>query len=78
MREAVLLPQWGMGMTEGEVLEWLKEPGDQVVEDESIAVVDAAKVETELGAPYSGTLVEIVVPSGTIIEVGTVLAWIET
>lgn len=78
MREAVRLPQWGMGMTEGELLEWLKQPGDQVVEDEPIALVEAAKVETELEAPYSGTLVEIVVPAGTTIPVGEVLAWIET
>lgn len=78
MNEAVRLPQWGMGMTEGELVEWLKAPGDQVVEDEPIALVEAAKVEAELEAPYSGTLVEVIVPAGTTVAVGTVLAWIDT
>lgn len=77
MREAVRLPQWGMGMSEGAILEWLKAPGDAVTEDEPIALVEAAKIETELEAPYSGTLTEIVVQAGETVAVGTVLAWID-
>jgi pyruvate/2-oxoglutarate dehydrogenase complex dihydrolipoamide acyltransferase (E2) component len=77
MREAVRLPQWGMGMSEGAILEWFKAPGDTVAEDEPIALVEAAKIETELEAPYTGTLTEIVVQAGETVAVGTVLAWID-
>jgi pyruvate/2-oxoglutarate dehydrogenase complex dihydrolipoamide acyltransferase (E2) component len=48
-----------------------------VAEDEPIALVEAAKIETELEAPYSGTLTEIVVQAGETVAVGTVLAWID-
>ena len=77
MREAVRLPQWGMGMSEAAIIEWLKAPGDAVTEDEPIALVEAAKIETELEAPYTGTLSEIVVAAGETVDVGTVLAWID-
>ena len=77
MREAVLLPQYGMGMTECQLIEWLKQPGDAVTEDQPIAVVEAAKVEAELVAPYTGTLVEIVAEPGQIVDVGEVVAWLE-
>ncbi len=78
MRREVRLPQYGMGMTEGTILEWLKQPGDEITEDDPIANVEAAKVETELEAPYTGTLLEIVVGDGETIDVGTVVAWMET
>ena len=38
-RIEVLLPQWGMGMSEGAIVEWLKSVGDRVVEDEPLAEV---------------------------------------
>jgi pyruvate/2-oxoglutarate dehydrogenase complex dihydrolipoamide acyltransferase (E2) component len=37
MKVEVLLPQWGMGMSEGTVTTWLKKVGDRVTEDEPIA-----------------------------------------
>ena len=61
MRVEVLLPQWGMGMSEGVISLWLKQVGDQVKEDEPIAQVEAEKVEEELTAPATGTLTEILV-----------------
>ncbi|HET9826985.1 MAG TPA: biotin/lipoyl-containing protein [Nocardioidaceae bacterium] len=74
----VLLPQWGMGMNEGTITSWLKSVGDTVAEDESLAEVEAEKVEETLEAPASGTLAEIVVPEGETVEVRTVVAYIET
>lgn len=78
MREAIRLPQFGMGMMDAEMVEWFKEPGDVVAEGEPICLIDAAKVETELEAPYSGVLAEIVVAAGMSADVGDVLGWIET
>jgi len=73
----VLLPQWGMGMSEGTITSWLKAVGDQVTEDEPLAEVEAEKVEETLESPATGTLVEIRVPVGETVEVRTVVAIIE-
>jgi pyruvate/2-oxoglutarate dehydrogenase complex dihydrolipoamide acyltransferase (E2) component len=74
----VLLPQWGMGMSEGTITTWLKAVGDTVAEDEALAEVEAEKVEETLESPATGTLTEIVVPEGETVEVRTVVAYIET
>lgn len=74
----VLLPQWGMGMSEGTITSWLKGVGDTVAEDEALAEVEAEKVEETLESPASGTLAEIVVSEGETVEVRTVVAYIET
>ncbi|TDL40148.1 lipoyl domain-containing protein [Kocuria rosea] len=74
----VLLPQWGMGMSEGTITTWLKNVGDSVTEDEPLAEVEAEKVEETLEAPATGTLAEIVVPEGETVEVRTLVAYIET
>ncbi|MGN6782992.1 MAG: lipoyl domain-containing protein [Marmoricola sp.] len=74
----VLLPQWGMGMSEGTITTWLKSVGDTVAEDDPLAEVEAEKVEETLEAPASGTLVEILIPEGETVEVRTPVAVIET
>lgn len=78
MRVEVLLPQWGMGMSEGTVVGWLKNVGDQVQEGELIAEIEAEKATQELEAPATGVLSEILVPEGQEAQVRTVLAIIET
>ena len=77
-RVDVLLPQWGMGMSEGAIVEWLKKVGDHVDEDEPLAEVEAEKVEETLESPATGTLIEILVEEGASVEVRTILAVIET
>ena len=74
----VLLPQWGMGMSEGTITSWLKGVGDTVEEDEALAEVEAEKVEETLESPAAGTITEIVVPEGETVEVRTIVARIET
>jgi pyruvate/2-oxoglutarate dehydrogenase complex dihydrolipoamide acyltransferase (E2) component len=76
-RVEVLLPQWGMGMSEGTITSWLKAVGDTVTEDEPLAEVEAEKVEETLEAPTGGTVVEILVPEGDTVEVRTAVAVIE-
>ena len=73
----VLLPQWGMGMSEGTIIAWLKAVGDRVTEDEPLAEVEAEKVEETLESPATGTLIEIRVPEGETVEVRSVVAIIE-
>lgn len=78
MKVEVLLPQWGMGMSEGTVTEWLKKVGDRVEEDEPLAEIEAEKATQELEAPATGVLSEILVQQGEEAKVRTVLAIIET
>ncbi|MGP9806343.1 biotin/lipoyl-containing protein [Paracoccus sp. NSM] len=78
MKVEVLLPQWGMGMSEGTVTGWLKKVGDRVEEDEPLAEIEAEKATQELESPASGTLTEILVPEGQEAKVRTVIAIIET
>ncbi|WP_111765794.1 lipoyl domain-containing protein [Nakamurella deserti] len=77
-RVEVLLPQWGMGMSEGVITAWLRGVGDEVTEDEALAEVEAEKVEETLESPAAGTIVEILVPEGETVEVRTPVAVIET
>jgi pyruvate/2-oxoglutarate dehydrogenase complex dihydrolipoamide acyltransferase (E2) component len=74
----VRLPQWGMGMIEGTIVEWKRNVGDQVTKGEPLAEVEAAKVTTDLECPDTGVLTEILVQPGTTVEVYTPLAVIET
>jgi pyruvate dehydrogenase E2 component (dihydrolipoamide acetyltransferase) len=70
----VRLPQAGMGMTDGTVLDWLKQVGDEVSEGECIAEVEAAKTTLEIEAPCAGVLARIVTPAGTLVPVREVMA----
>ncbi|MFM6974278.1 MAG: biotin/lipoyl-containing protein [Agromyces sp.] len=77
-RVEVLLPQWGMGMSEGAIVQWHKQVGDHVTEDEPLADVEAEKVEEVLESPATGVITEILVAEGDSVEVRTVVAIIET
>ncbi len=74
----VLLPQFGMGMQEGEIARWAKTVGDQIVEGELLAEVEAAKATVDLPSPATGTLIEILVDEGSTVEVRTPIARIRT
>ena len=76
-RVKVLLPQWGMGMSEGTIVAWLKAVGDMVAEDDPIATVEAEKVEEDLTAPASGRIAEILVEAGTTVPIRSAVAIIE-
>lgn len=65
----VLLPQFGMGMQDGEIVRWLKAVGDQVAAGEPLLEVEAAKTTVEVPSPASGTLTEILVDEGETVDV---------
>jgi pyruvate dehydrogenase E2 component (dihydrolipoamide acetyltransferase) len=70
----VLMPQMGYDMTEGKILKWIKHEGDQVNKGEVIAEIETDKVNIEIEAFASGTLLKIVVPEGKSIPVGQPIA----
>ena len=75
-RLAIRMPKMSMTMTEGEVSEWMVNVGDEVAEGDVVCEVMTDKVDMEVESSVSGTLVEIVVPSGTV-EVGEPIGWVE-
>jgi 2-oxoglutarate dehydrogenase E2 component (dihydrolipoamide succinyltransferase) len=72
------MPQMGVSVAEGTVVEWKKRVGDWVESDEPIVEISTDKVETEVPAPSSGRVVSIAVEVGATVDVGTVLASIDT
>src|SRR5205085_758086 len=74
----VTMPQMGVSVVEGTVVEWRKRVGDAVAADETICEVSTDKIDTEVPAPVAGRVAEIAVEVGETVAVGTVLARIAT
>src|SRR3954451_8633648 len=72
------MPQMGVSVAEGTVVEWKKRVGDWVEADETVVEISTDKVETEVPAPATGRLSEILVEVGSTVDVGVVLARIDT
>ena len=74
----VLMPQLGETVAEGTVANWHKKVGDTIAVDELLFDVETDKVSMEVPAIAAGVLTKILVPAGTTVDVGTVLAVIES
>jgi 2-oxoglutarate dehydrogenase E2 component (dihydrolipoamide succinyltransferase) len=72
----VLVPLLGEGVEEVTVIKWLKKEGDSVNELEPLLEVNTDKVDTEIPAPASGTVLKILAEEGVPAKVGAVLAFI--
>ncbi|MBX3085087.1 MAG: 2-oxo acid dehydrogenase subunit E2 [Anaerolineae bacterium] len=70
----VIMPQLGESVVEGTVSRWLKQIGDPVTEFEPLLEVSTDKVDTEIPAPATGVVLNILVPEGTTVERGVLLA----
>jgi 2-oxoglutarate dehydrogenase complex dihydrolipoamide succinyltransferase (E2) component len=75
---AVEMPKMGISVSEGTIVEWRKAPGDAVEADETIADVTTDKIDVEIPSPASGTVARLVVEAGNSVEVGTVIAEIDS
>jgi 2-oxoglutarate dehydrogenase dihydrolipoamide succinyltransferase (E2 component) len=76
MPKQVLMPSLGESVEEGTVTKWLKEPGDNIDEYEPLLEVNTDKVDSEIPSPFSGILLEILIPEGATVQAGEPLAWI--
>ncbi|PSQ79018.1 MAG: 2-oxoglutarate dehydrogenase, E2 component, dihydrolipoamide succinyltransferase, partial [Bacteroidetes bacterium QH_6_63_17] len=74
----VEMPKMGESITEGTVIAWHKQPGDEVEQDEILLEIGTDKVDTEVPSPQAGVLTEALVEEGDTVEVGTVIAHLET
>src|SRR5262249_50001032 len=71
------VPSVGESITEVEIGDWLKNPGDSVRQDEPIVVIETEKVTVELPAPASGTLTIMLKHKGEKASVGDVIGYME-
>src|SRR5512145_1916035 len=76
MATKVLVPLLGEGVEEVTVIKWLKKEGDSVNELEPLLEVNTDKVDTEIPAPATGTVLKIMAEEGLPAKVGSVLAFI--
>src|SRR5687768_17875952 len=74
----VPMPQMGESIAEGTVSKWLKKVGDTVQRDEPLLEISTDKVDAEIPSPAAGVLTEIKVQEGTTVEVGSIVATIDT
>ena len=73
MSEIVTMPQLGETVTEGTILRWLVQVGDEVKEDDPILEISTDKVDTEVPSPFSGKVTSLLVEEGETVEVGSSL-----
>jgi pyruvate dehydrogenase E2 component (dihydrolipoamide acetyltransferase) len=73
MSQLVTMPQLGETVTEGTVLRWLVNVGDEVKEDDPILEISTDKVDTEVPSPFSGKVTALLVEEGETVEVGASL-----
>ena len=71
---AITMPKWGLTMTEGTVVGWLKQQGQRFAEGEEILEIETPKITNVVEATYGGTLRRIVAQAGTTLPVGALLA----
>ncbi len=74
----VIMPQMGVSVAEGTVVAWRVEVGDRIEVEQTICEISTDKIDTEVPAPASGTVTEILVPVETTVSVGQVLARVST
>ena len=76
MTTNVIMPKLGESIVEGTVTKWLKQEGEAIKEMEALLEVNTDKVDTEIPSPAGGTVLKILVPEGTTVNAGVVLALI--
>ncbi len=72
----IVMPQLGLTMTEGVVVKWLKQVGDQVKKGDAVFEVETDKVTQEVTSLEEGILGEVLAGEGVVVPIGQVIAYL--
>lgn len=74
----LVLPKMGESVAEATIIKWVKQVGDSIEIDESVLEIATDKVDSEVPSPVSGKLVKVLFKEDDVVQVGAVIALIET
>ena len=74
----LLLPKMGESVAEATIIKWVKQPGDMIEVDESVLEIATDKVDSEVPSPVAGKLIKTLFTEDDVVQVGAVIAIIET
>jgi len=74
----LLLPKMGESVAEATVIKWLKQPGDMISLDDTLLEIATDKVDSEVPSPVAGKLIKQLFGEDEVVQVGAVIALIET
>ena len=74
----LLLPKMGESVAEATIIKWTKSPGDYIEVDEAVMEIATDKVDSEVPSPVAGKLIEQLYKEDDVVQVGSVIAIIET
>ena len=74
MATRIDMPQLGLTMETGTILQWLKAVGDTVEKGQPVVLIQTDKVEYEVESPAAGTLLKVVAQEGAELPVGSLMA----
>jgi pyruvate dehydrogenase E2 component (dihydrolipoamide acetyltransferase) len=72
----IFMPALSSTMTEGKIVEWLKQPGDKVARGESVLVVESDKADMDVESFQDGYLAAVLMPAGSTAPVGETIGLI--
>jgi 2-oxoglutarate dehydrogenase E2 component (dihydrolipoamide succinyltransferase) len=74
----LLLPKMGESVAEATIIKWVKQPGDMIEMDDTVLEIATDKVDSEVPSPIAGKLIKQLFKEDEIVQVGTIIAIIET
>ena len=78
MQLDVMMPQLGESVIEGTIIKWHTEIGQTIEKDDILLEISTDKVDTEIPSPHSGKIIELLAKEGDTVQIGSVIAKLES